>query len=281
MLAKLHLTGEAYAYGGYPLRYVHEVLNARSEYQPPGSPRDLKVCAEDATWLCVAIVRNPLDRAVSSYIHTMSSSILARLFLELNAACVSRVSNCQKEATFAEFANALTVRSQNGNRSKGDGHFMPQALSGYMRGVLYLPVEMFSFAANDSSCPALAEVDARLDPMHLAQHELAAGAAPNAEHYKVKALTSMPGSEQWPFPRIDAAVKAHTVPAYDSFWSNTTFCRHVISCLYGADLAMYVRACSQPALRQCGVYRDACDRQLARLREVCGLDLAGWQRPRV
>ena len=65
------------------------------------------------------------------------------------------------------------------------------------------------------------------------------------------------------------------VPQYDAFWNgNKTFCREVVGCLFGADVALFVRTCSQPALRaQCTAYARACDRELARLRDVCGLEL--------
>ena len=67
--------------------------------------------------------------------------------------------------------------------------------------------------------------------------------------------------------------KTHPKPAYDSFWSNTAFCRHVVGCLYRADVEMYVSACRAPALETCAAFRSACEVQLGRLRDVCGLDV--------
>ena len=62
-------------------------------------------------------------------------------------------------------------------------------------------------------------------------------------------------------------------PAYDSFWSNTAFCRNVVGCLYRADVEAYVSACRAPALGTCAAFRSACEVQLGRLRDVCGLDV--------
>ena len=67
--------------------------------------------------------------------------------------------------------------------------------------------------------------------------------------------------------------KTHPKPAYDSFWSSTAFCRHVVGCLYRADVEMYVSACRAPALETCAAFRSACEVQLGRLRDVCGLDV--------
>jgi hypothetical protein len=38
---------------------------------------------------------------------------------------------------------------------------------------------------------------------------------------------------------------------------------------------MYVAACKQPKLRECAAHRKACDAQLQRLVDVCGLDVWG------
>ena len=67
--------------------------------------------------------------------------------------------------------------------------------------------------------------------------------------------------------------KTRPKPAYDSFWSTTAFCRNVVGCLYRADVEAYVSACRAPALETCAAFRSACEVQLGRLRDVCGLDV--------
>ena len=69
MLARVNLTGAAVHFKGYPLRYSHEVFQQAKGRLP--TPGHLASCAPGTGWLCVAIVRNPLDRAISSYIHTL------------------------------------------------------------------------------------------------------------------------------------------------------------------------------------------------------------------
>ena len=62
----------------------------------------------------------------------------------------------------------------------------------------------------------------------------------------------------------------HTIPY---MWSNAAFCRNVVGCLYRADVEAYVSACRAPALETCAAFRSACEVQLGRLRDVCGLDV--------
>ena len=98
----------------------------------------------------------------------------------------------------------------------------------------------------------------------------AAAQGDNSRHYITKATSSPPGSEHWSFAKVRSAKKA---PNYDSFWNNTAFCRNVVGCLYRADVEAYVSACRAPALETCAAFRSACEVQLGRLRDVCGLDV--------
>ena len=94
-----------------------------------------------------------------------------------------------------------------------------------------------------------------------------------AEHLITKSTKLVLGIENWSFSRIQYAMASSAIPAYDSFWmGNKTFCREVIGVLYGEDVRLFVRTCTQPALRECTAYAYACDRELLRLRQVCGLD---------
>ena len=264
MLAHLNLTQEAMAYGGYPLWYSHRVRR---------SPQlsNLAECSENAAhWHCFAIVRNPLDRAISSYIHVMGYwKPLGEPFIELGG---------QRDASFVEFVRALDSRAQTRTRFGGDEHFMPQwDVSGMDHKVddvtmlsphlLHIPIEMLS-EPGGYECPPLSPMTgwkvAELEERY---------SAGNGGHYVAKATESPPGSEHWPWERLHAAVARHATPAYDSFWNNTAFCQHVVGCLYRDDLALYVATCKQPSLRRCAAYRTACDGQLERLRTVCGLQI--------
>ena len=50
-------------------------------------------------------------------------------------------------------------------------------------------------------------------------------------------------------------------------------CRHIIGCLYRLDVEAYVNVCRAPELEHCAAFRSACEVQLGRLRNVCGLDI--------
>ena len=80
-----------------------------------------------------------------------------------------------------------------------------------------------------------------------------------------------------PFARVAAAKPA---PKYDSFWSNQSFCRNVVGCLYAADVALYAASCTDAVspLQQCAAYQRVCARELARLHSVCGLGVGCWAR---
>ena len=145
---------------------------------------------------------------------------------------------------------------------------MPQNVptkTGALRpGVLYVPIEMLT-RPGGYACHSLARV--RGTGLKAAE---AAAQGDNSRHYITKATSSPPGSEHWSFAKVRSAKKA---PNYDSFWNNTAFCRKVVGCLYRADVEMYVSACRAPALETCAAFRSACEVQLGRLRDVCGLDV--------
>ena len=261
MLARLNLTGAAVRYKGhYPVWYSHNVfMRAKGRLPTPGH---LASCAPGTEWLCVDVVRNPLDRAISSYIFTMRHwGFIASHFQELDG---------NADASFAEFAAALARRARNKtSHSYADGHYMPQCVptteAGALRpDILYVPVEMLT-EPDGYACPMLD----RVRGTGLAAAEAAARGGISG-HYVKKAASSPPGSEHWSWTKVK---KTHPKPAYDSFWSNTAFCRHVVGCLYRADVEAYVSACRAPALETCAAFRSACEVQLGRLRDVCGLDV--------
>ena len=290
MLARLNLTAAAHDFSqgepkqgvlrNFPMGYMLNVFSRARGRTPPKTINDLRPCVPGGGWLCIEIVRNPLDRAVSSYMFTMSNHHHHHgnkfAFAELGDACGPGVlaAECQINASFAEFARALAARAHTKNRSPMDAHFMPQvALAKHNRrgspGVVRVPIEMMS-EADGAECAPLAA----LQPWRLHEAEaLVFGKIPAmAGHYLVKQKDTPGKSEHLPFAVLTAA---SATPAYDSFWTNQTFCRKVVGCLYRTDVALYVGACTDAAspLRGCGAYKRVCARELARLRGVCGLNL--------
>ena len=122
--------------------------------------------------------------------------------------------------------------------------------------MLRVPIEMMSEADGADCAPLVA-----LQPWGLLNTEAAVfGADKKLSHYRVQAQATPDGSEHWPFARVAAAEKAKTTPKYDSFWGNQSFCRNVVGCLYAADVALYVAACTDTVspLQQCAAYRRVC-----------------------
>ena len=90
-------------------------------------------------------VRNPLDRAISSYIRTMRYPSLSEPFEQLGRACGPSVnaSACKATASFRQFARALDLRAEEGGNSAGDMHFMAQTVP-HAAGLVAVPTEMFN-----------------------------------------------------------------------------------------------------------------------------------------
>ena len=65
-------------------------------------------------------------------------------------------------------------------------------------------------------------------------------------HYKVHAKEVTSGAEYMAFFAVDAAVKAHATPSYDSFWTNQTFCREVCLFLVSNTPSPYLGGDSRP-----------------------------------
>ena len=117
VLARGNLTNEAMEYARYPLGYSHNVFSKERGRRPENfNPAEGKCAAKK--WSCFAIVRNPLDRAISSYMHVLKYfHRMGRSFKELGR---------RPNASFAEFVVALDSRALTGSRSRADDHFMPQ-----------------------------------------------------------------------------------------------------------------------------------------------------------
>ena len=146
MLARLNLTGVAAAYRGkrnssaYPLLYAHEVFQKQRSAGRYPDANHLADCA-DPSWLCIALVRTPLDRAVSSYVHSL------KYFANVGA-----WAGVSPNTSFADFALDLDRRAHDRGHSRSDDHFMPQ--SSPAPHVLSVPIEMLS-EPDGYACPLL------------------------------------------------------------------------------------------------------------------------------
>ena len=135
---------KALEYNSWVHNYRTEVFNE----QPNHRRVDCKDVCSDPSWVCAYVVRQPLDRVVSSYYHTMKTSIW-RSWIELKEAASTRYPPLDirggsavltaDNVTFSDFLGALRLRARSPQgsqpKSKSDNHFMPQSDSCTRHGI--------------------------------------------------------------------------------------------------------------------------------------------------
>ncbi|KAG8458693.1 hypothetical protein KFE25_012891 [Diacronema lutheri] len=115
------------------LSYARQVFNSDPDHKMPAHAHAAEQCAAPG-WLCLVLVRNPLDRALSSFFHTAASKMCDR-WSEL----IRVVGDVRKvragNYTFRQHVQALERMPQRGGRSGklgfskdgwGVGHVLPQ-----------------------------------------------------------------------------------------------------------------------------------------------------------
>jgi len=263
----------AYAYN----KWIHEFRLQVFNKQPVHAPvRCAKVCTSG--WTCVWLVRQPLDRVVSSYQFALSGwkqmaapwNELTQLKLKggnADDATESMLGMILATTTFEEFIMALSKRAQTRTTSQADDHFMPQlstwrdsdrcngtpdAHNQSALPVYYVPVECL-----DGSLIAL-------------EHAIGVGfnatglTSSHYNHDKVHASREYADVTSWPFERVKVER-----PPYELFTSQNLDIARRTCCLFSDDICMYRRACKQKWLQH-GTCVAECSRQLARLAQVCG-----------
>ena len=108
----LGLTEKALAYSPWVHHYKMQ-FNLR----PGGRVDPCVVCRPGSGWTCVKIVRSPLARVISSYVHIIRHSAQFGL----------------ADSTFDTFVRILEDQATAAQRSLFDDHFMPQALHAHTR----------------------------------------------------------------------------------------------------------------------------------------------------
>lgn len=278
MFQMLGLTKEATMYGNWIHSYREEVFDTKKDHKMVHCPT---FCQTPGT-VCIKLVRSPLDRVVSSYLHVMLqkrglAEKYKKHFKELQK--VIEDSNANKmdglktdrvveNATFADFIEALERRATSGKRSLGDNHFMPQASRSGCdgNGMRLIPIE----AVEDALALLEGETGLRLKATGLTSH-----------HYRVR--KEVPGSSN-DLPDISRmpAQKANsrnTTYTYEMFMQdpvlNEAICR-----LYCTDIKLYAQACSEsswifssssslPSKEIEEIYRT-CAVEKMRVTRVCG-----------
>ena len=257
-------TQAAMAYGGYPLRYAQRLPsnNMFSSFFFPGS--FFSKCRQIESWTCIHFLRNPMDRAVSSYLHTMKHNLFKYTVGRLGVMCGAggaSVQHCLQNASFFEFISTL----QDVAATKGaslDPHWTPQFHPDISySGVTLVPIESLP---DGYECPPLAKTEGQL----LAGREGNFSTDHYVLHTDSKASTAAAFLD---FTTLSKMRARGQVPPYDDFYKDMGFCRHILTCLYASDLDAYVKMCGQAHVRACPSLNAACQRELVRLRDVCGL----------
>ncbi|CAB9501002.1 expressed unknown protein [Seminavis robusta] len=266
--------------------WIHNYRSTVYETEHPnqGSCQDLCGTSTRSTqletdWLCLKLVRSPLDRIVSSYVHVLRTDPQSLVFPELDQHLLQQQKQKQlhssysrKIATFADFVAALELRLQPAITpiTLHDVHFMLQtSTDGCDRVAQLVPIE-----AIDS---ALAAIHART------------GVALNAtgltsSHYVVVANTNNNNKNTQSVihtPYSDLSVAAF--PHYDQFLQDTHLNARICA-LFCLDFQLYAKACTNPTLlmqqQQSTPHYDSDRRSVAtvcahernRIRTVCGDD---------
>lgn len=275
----LGVIDEAYNYSRWIHDYRLKVFNGKPNHSPLSCTPAL--CA--AGWVCIRLIRQPLDRVVSSYQFSLQgcSGIamhwdeLRLLKLGERAARMSKQDQAKLclETTFTEFIQALTMRALKGRKARhtlADDHFMPQHASPEVD-----KCDGSATHANGTTLVYLVPVeflDQAVSALGSTTGVVFNATGLNSSHYRKQDQNTMDRNVQlqglnvpsWPFSRVNAQ---H--PPYELFTSVDANISRRTCCLFRDDIAMYRRACRQPWLQQCAPCVQECSRQLARLRNVC------------
>ena len=256
----LGLTAEALAYSPW----VHDYKMDRFNRRPGGHVDPCVACRPDSGWTCVKIVRLPLARVVSSYVHTVRNRALFGSFPELTS---EQGEGSEARAPFGTFVRALERRAMTLGRSPFDDHFMPQTSQCDLEAPpLLLPLETL-----EEGLQALARhTGLALDADGL-----------DSDHYVSRPRADRSAEAVQTAPQAEGSVRAastaderrtaRTMSEEAQRLLNTSSeLRHSLCCLYRKDVALYRQACAQAWLLEgCPRCADQCARDVSTLRTHC------------
>lgn len=250
----LGLTEKALAYSPWVHHYKMQ-FNLR----PGGRVDPCVVCRPGSGWTCVKIVRSPLARVISSYVHIIRHSAQFGL----------------ADSTFDTFVRILEDQATAAQRSLFDDHFMPQASPCDLEAPpLLLPLETI----DEGILPAFAEhTGFWMDPRGL-----------ESAHYVSRTstdeATDVQSYSRW-VPATDIEAATSTASSADSqrvgrsmseaaqrLLNTSSKLRRSVCCLYRKDVALYRRACAQDWLLEgCPRCAERCAKEVAELELQCEL----------
>ena len=282
------LLKEAYTYSTWVHNYRLEVFNQQANHVPVQCTP--KLCSTG--WTCIRLIRQPLDRVVSTYAFAAKGCTILAHWDELKriklgsraaqyktpaagsaefqwgnyTAPPKELCDVLRTTSFDEFTQALTMRSTTRTVSKADDHFMPQVHlvddtcdgSTMGAGIFLVPVEFLSDALPYLGRTTGVWLNAtgqtsshyNMQNQHQVEDDLELQTAP---------------VPFWPYSRV-----AKQSPPYELFTSSDSDIGRRVCCLFREDIEMYRRACRQPWMQLCTACVAVCNRELERLRSVCG-----------
>lgn len=251
MFLLMGLFEKALAYHPWIHKYRQDVHNRGPAHEVlPTTRARVKQCAQCTDkGRCLKLIRNPLDRAVSGFLHVQRTKLKDSM---------------PHAPSFAQWVSVLktTIVGAEGRRQEAsDNHWRPQFVaacdsSTTTRDVTHLPVEMLGdglgvFASTHG-------IDGLRDP---SRANISSG------HYVKHTSRMLPNASHVPY-----AVLKTAIPLYSSFFTDPAITRDVC-CIFSNDVHMYRAACRELWVSACERCAAACKRELSRL-EVCDLALA-------
>jgi len=227
--------------GSHGTGWIHDYRHVYARQPNHRPPRNATATCRDRAWSCVAIIRSPLDRVVSSYQHAMVTKLGGRLGLP---------GDCPFRRYVAYVASRLAEGRANVHvGSQVEAYYGPPSAT--MR---YLPVETIGLGgvvALNAVAPR-----ARLDASNL-----------TSSHYRYRRPRARRPD---PDATADApwSAFAEGFPPYEDFFRDSALRDHVLGCLFRADAVLYARACAQPWLRACAACARECDARVQKVRGV-------------
>ena len=208
-----------------------------------------EACAKG--WTCIQIVRNPLARSVSSYIHVMKYNIKDHMIKQDDA--------FPKDASYRQYIEYLMkFRTDVNLMPKDGGHAGPQYyVCGGESKVFYLPLEYL-----DDALDAVGQITGYYlgkNKTFTSPHYI--GHITDADHPPVYDV---------PFSQLTKRNNSNVpakFPPYEDFLQDNVLKRMILTCLFDDDVRFYQRVCGQPWLLDlCPTCSQGCLDQLATMR---------------
>ena len=282
--------------------YRIAVYNKERNHRP-NEKKIMQMCG-DSDALCFFLVRTPLDRIVSSYIHTMRTTtpfpfkIIAKKGKRKGYTNQALTANQKLNVTFAGFVSQLdniTDQAILNRHCPSCNHFLPQSSNTLSKiqknapgkikfittecllpGGVNAMYEEFGYdLREDKSSSVVAEATAYLEKTHYIEKNSSVAPDDNVASWPFSRFTKEGSQSMYSkCDKIDPFYQRNVgnVPDYKRFLDDSSIAK-VVCRLFTADVALYRTACRQQWLRdRSAACATSCDREVARLDSICGLD---------